>query len=117
MALETHMELRDGFYRVRFSAGIANWGIVVVEGMTVRGGDNQYLFSGVIREEGAVWIVKLRVLAHAIHAVTTGGSSTKNFELTLKGSSSRNSFELSGPFPGTSTPIVVHGNWLASLNL
>jgi len=111
------MALRDGFYRVRFSAGIANWGLVVVEGMTVRGGDNQYLFSGVIREEGALSMVTLRVLAHAIHAVTTGGSSSKNFELTLTGSASNHSFELSGPFPETSTPIVVHGNWLANLDL
>lgn len=110
----------SGFFKVQFSAlGPGAGGIVIVEDGKVRGGDNQYLYSGSFVETGAgAATANLRVKAHTPNAKDVFGGTGGSFNLSLTGQIDDTRFSFSGPSPRPgSPPITIHGVKVAQLDL
>lgn len=111
--------VRDGFYKVDFGAALPGaGGVVVVEGGNVRGGDDQYLYSGTVGAAGTSLQANIRVSAYVQSAVSVFNTQGGTFNLALSGNELQNGFVLAGaaPVPG-SPPIQIQGVRIADLAL
>jgi hypothetical protein len=109
--------IKTGFYKVAFHAALPGaGGIVVVENGNIRGGDNQYLYSGTISENGTHVSAKIVVTAMSSATTSVFGSTGGKFELDLTGIVEEKRFQLTGPspFPGTQG-IEITGTWITNL--
>jgi hypothetical protein len=108
--------IKTGFYKIAFHAALPGAGIVVVENGTIRGGDDQYLYSGTISENGAHVSANIVVTAISDNAISVFGTIGGKFTLSLTGEVARDRFHLTGrsPFPSTQA-IEVTGTWITSL--
>lgn len=110
----------DGFYKVDFSAALPGvGGIVVVEGESVRGGDNQFLYSGkLVRPENGGLTATIEVQAYAPGAQSVFAGPARRFTLDVAGNEIGGGFQLSGSANLPGTPgITIRGSKIASLDL
>lgn len=107
--------LKAGFYKVCFHAALPGaGGIVTVENGKIRGGDDQYLYSGTLVEKEDSLSSRVTVTAMSDRAISVFGSNAGKFSLDLVGKSNFDRFYLAGPapFPG-SAGIEISGEWIA----
>jgi hypothetical protein len=109
----------DGFYSVDFSAVTKGAkGIVIVESGKVRGGDDQYLYSGTVTGPDERLHVKLAVKAYVPGAVTVFNTTSGKFELELTGNVIGQDLQFSGAAPIPGAPgITIRAHRLASVSL
>ncbi|VVE84989.1 GrlR family regulatory protein [Pandoraea sputorum] len=110
---------KDGFYKVDFGALIQGaGGIVVIEGGKIRGGDDQYLYSGTASTQGNSISAELRVAAYAATAESVFGTRGGAFNLVLQGDLVGDGFVVTGKSPtGAGPDIVVRATRIAELTL
>lgn len=115
--------LRDGFYKVAFSAGLPGaGGIVVLENGAVRGGDNQMLYSGAVSFSGSdpsgpvQMTADLAVRSYVVGANSVFNAGSSPFKLALTGTAQGESFSLRGPSPFGGQGITIAGDYLAPLD-
>lgn len=110
----------DGFYKVEFSAALPGvGGIVAVEGASVRGGDNQFLYSGKLsRLDSGRLNATIDVQAYTPNAQSVFAGPARRFTLTLVGNEIGGGFQLSGTasLPGVQG-ITIRGMKIATLDL
>lgn len=108
--------LQSGFYGPLPGAG----GVVTLEGGVVRGGDDQFLYSGTLTMLDAVRVqANIRVSAFAPGARSVFGGVEKHFTLNLHGNITGSGvFQVSGPadLPGAPN-ITIKGTRITALNL
>lgn len=106
--------IKTGFYKIAFHAALNGaGGIVVVENGNIRGGDNQYLYSGTISETDAAISAQIVVTAMSPNATSVFGSVGRIFPLSLTGTADGNQFQLTGPSPLPGTQgIEITGTWI-----
>ncbi|WP_042298929.1 GrlR family regulatory protein [Paraburkholderia kururiensis] len=111
--------IADGFYKVTFSALLQGvGGIVVFEGGRIRGGDDQYLYSGTVTGPDERLLVDLTVKAYAPGAISVFGSQGGKFTLQLVGNVVGRDLQFSGPSPIPGSPgITVHAAFVSDLAL
>lgn len=109
----------SGFFKVQFSAlAPGAGGVISVEDGKVRGGDNQYLYSGTFAVTDAGATATLRVKAHTPNAKDVFGGTGASFNLSLTGQIDDTKFSFSGPSPKPgSPPITIQGTKVAQLDL
>lgn len=111
--------VKDGFYRVQFSAAVQGaGGVVVVENGVVRGADDQYLYAGKITTEGNALKAQITVSAYQPDAVSVFNTAGGKFPLSLSGAVTGEGFTLTGaaPVPGAQG-ISIIGHRVADLTL
>jgi len=109
--------LREGFYRVQFSAADCGVGIVAVESGHVRGGDGQYLYSGKIDIDGQAVSTRLKIKSIDPQAPSVFGT-LGDFALPLAGQVTEAGFALAGqPVESGTQAISVIGTFLCTLDL
>jgi hypothetical protein len=109
----------EGFFKVDFSASILGaGGVISVENGNVRGGDDQYLYSGTVSGPDNALRAELTVAAYVPGAVSVFNAPDKRFRLTLTGTATGDSFQFSGsaPHPGHQG-ITIRGKRIASISL
>lgn len=110
----------NGFYKVEFSAALPGvGGIVTVEDGTVRGGDDQFIYSGTLaRAADGVLNATISVQGYAPHAQSVFGGAAQRFSLALSGQETSDGFELFGTasLPGASN-ISIRASKIAMLGL
>lgn len=107
----------DGFYAVSFSALLKGGGLVVVENGKVRGGDNEYLYSGEISGATDQLRAALKVKAYVRGAVSVFNTKDGEFTLQLTGQAAGNDLVLSGQAPGVGQPITIRARRLCGTSL
>lgn len=109
----------SGFFKVEFSALTPGaGGVVIVEDGKVRGGDNQYLYSGSYSEAPTGTTATLRVKAYTSSAKDVFGGKGGAFDLSLTGQIDDTSLSFTGPSPKPgSPPITIRGTKIAQLDL
>jgi len=109
----------DGFYSVDFSALTKGAkGIVIVEQSKVRGGDDQYLYSGDVTGPDERLHVTLSVKAYAPNAISVFNTPSGKFELQLTGNVIGADLQFSGPAPVPGSPgITIRAHRLFDLSL
>lgn len=86
--------IKDGFYKVHYSASIpSTGGVWTVENGVVRGADENYIFAGKITANDIDLIAEISILAfqNAVFPIGAG-----KYSLSLSGTVSRDSFHLIG---------------------
>lgn len=110
----------DGFYKVEFSAALPGvGGIVTVDGISVRGGDNQFLYSGHLKQsENGRLAATIEVQAYTEAAQSVFNLPDRRFTLEVVGNLIGGGFQLSGTsnLPG-SPGITIRGVKIAPLAL
>jgi len=111
--------VKDGFYKVQFSAAVQGaGGVVVVENGVVRGADDQYLYAGKISTDGNALKAQITVSAYKPGAVSVFNTAGGKFPLSLTGTVAGDSFTLTGPAPAPGLPgISISGQRVADLTL
>ncbi|QGS32422.1 GrlR family regulatory protein [Cupriavidus metallidurans] len=111
--------VKDGFYKVQFSAAVQGaGGVVVVENGVVRGADDQYLYAGKIATNGSSLTAQISVSAYQPNAVSVFNTAGGKFTLSLSGTVSGDNFHLTGNAPIAGIPeISIHGSRVAALTL
>lgn len=110
--------VKDGFYKVNFSAASPGaGGIVIVDGDKIRGGDEQYLYSGSLTTQGTSLTASIRVSAYVPGATTVFNTKDTLFKLDLTGTVNGDDFHLSGQYIPGRPPITISGIRIAELSL
>lgn len=111
--------IKDGFYRVEFSAAVQGaGGVVVIENGVVRGADDQYLYAGKIATDGNFLKAQITVAAYRPGAVSVFNTMGGKFPLSLSGTAAGDSFTLSGVAPVSGSPgISISGKRVSDLTL
>lgn len=105
----------SGIFQVSFNAALPGaGGFVAVENGTVRGGDNQFSYSGTFEENGEKSAAVLRIEALSPSAKSVFGTHG-SFELQLTGTISDSSFSFTGPSPVGGPSIGIQGRKVAPL--
>jgi hypothetical protein len=109
----------EGFYRVDFGAQLpGSGGIIVVENGTIRGGDAQFLYSGVVTGPDHHLQIQLTVKPYVPQAVSVFNTIGTKFRLNLTGSVIGNGFQASGPAPMPNmSSISVRGTHISDVAL
>ncbi|HDR9178380.1 TPA: hypothetical protein QDB23_005686 [Burkholderia vietnamiensis] len=109
----------NGFYAVKFSALVQGaGGIVVLEDGNIRGGDDQYLYSGTYSGQDGRLSAKITVKAYSPQAISVFNTVGGKFTLDLVGNVIGDGFQASGPAPVPGAPgITIHARKLDGLAL
>lgn len=107
----------DGFYAVSFSALLRGGGLVVVENGKVRGGDNEYLYSGEVSGPSDRLRAVLKIKAFAPNAVSVFNTKGGEYILQLTGQVTGNDLVFSGSAPGSGQTITIRGRRLCGISL
>lgn len=115
--------LIEGFWKVDFSAAIPGaGGVVVLENGTIRGGDDQMIYSGSYGVSGSDPSATMSMTGEiSVRAYVPGANSVFNtgdrpFTLKLSGTTDGSSFRLTGASPVGGTGIVIAGTFIAPLD-
>lgn len=115
--------LRDGFYKVDFAASLPGvGGVVVLENGSIRGGDDQMIYSGSFGVSGSdpssrcSMTAEISVRPHVKNANSVFNTGTQSFKLKLNGTSEGSAFNLGGPSPVGGPSIVITGAFIAPLD-
>lgn len=115
--------LIEGFWKVDFAASIPGaGGVVVLENGTIRGGDNQMIYSGSYGVSGSDPNAKMSMTGElSVRAYVDGANSvfntgSKPFTLKLNGTTDGSSFRLTGASPIGGHGIVITGKFIAPLD-
>ncbi len=110
--------LRDGFYKVDFAASLpGSGGIVVLDYGSIRGADDQMLYSGSYSITGNDLTAEISVQPYVKGANSVFNTGNQPFRLKLTGSANGATFSLSGPLPNGGPGIVVSGTFIAPIGL
>lgn len=113
--------IASGFYQVVFvvraPGAVGAVGVVIVDGETVRGGDDQHLYAGALKEAEGKVTATIRVKPLTAHTTSVFGTRGDPFELTLSGSVDAEGFSVSGPSPVGGAGISIRGRRVAGLDL
>ncbi|WP_179280602.1 GrlR family regulatory protein [Bordetella genomosp. 1] len=114
--------LKDGFYKVAFSAALPGaGGVVVLDKGVIRGGDDQMIYSGSYRQSDPASAEKIAITAtlsvrpYTKNAQSVFGPGVEFFTLDLAGTATAGTFNLAGPAPNRGPAIVIQGNFVAPL--
>lgn len=108
--------LQDGFYQVKlngpFGQGV---GVVVLEGTTLRGGDDLFVYEGRIGQTGLVG-GPMQVDADLTALIYSANSPQRGqkFQVKCAGTSNGNTFQVTGKFP-TGELVSVQGSFISRL--
>lgn len=115
--------LIEGFWKVDFAASIPGaGGVVVLENGTIRGGDNQMIYSGSYGVSGSdpsatmSMTGELSVRAYVDGANSVFNTGSKPFTLKLNGTTDGSSFRLTGASPVGGPGITITGKFIAPLD-
>ncbi|ARP90308.1 hypothetical protein CAL14_08430 [Bordetella genomosp. 9] len=114
--------IRNGFYKVKFSAQIRDArGLVVLENGTIKGGDDEMVYVGEYGEQSAnpsgpsQMTATISVRAYVPGANSVFNSGDRPYKLSLSGKASGDSFTLEGPSPFGGPGITIQGSFVAPL--